>query len=210
MLIKETQPSRWRALFSTYDKEGIVPLAKFLVEHNWEIFATQGTTAFLNENGCAAKPVEELNGIPIALGGRVKTLDVRILGGLLWDKNNTKYNADAEKLQLQHFDLLVSSFYPFATVAKNANTYNDVVEFIDVGGPSMLRAAAKNHLSVIPLVQKGDYQKVINELHKENGSPKGLTTATRHYLALQAFKHLIDYDKAIAGFMQKITNGVGV
>ncbi len=193
-----------RALFSTFDKEGILPLAKCLIQNNWEIYATGGTANYLNQQGCLAKPVEELNGISPVLGGRVKTLDVKILGGLLWHKGNKKHDADAKKLQLEHFDLLVSSFYPFAKIAQTATTYQDVVEFIDVGGPSMLRAAAKNHLSVIPLVEKKDYQIVIDELMQGDGLPHCVNINTRHYLALQAFNHLINYDKEISMFLNKM------
>lgn len=193
----------YRALLSVSDKSALEELARFLIDMGWEIVATDGTAGYLEEKEINVTRVSKLLGFSQCLGHRVKTLDLRILGGLLWDKNNAKHNQEVKKLDFIHFDLLVASFYPFEkAVQKDYFRKEPVIEYIDIGGPTMLRSAAKNFNSVIPLVKKEDYKLIINKLKKAGGSPNGISSITRRKLALTAFKHLIHYDNTIASYLE--------
>jgi phosphoribosylaminoimidazolecarboxamide formyltransferase/IMP cyclohydrolase len=175
-----------RALLSVYDKSGLVELAQGLHELGWELVASGGTASALVEAGLPAIPVERLTDSPEMLGGRVKTLHPFIAGAILADRENPAHVADLEARGITPIDLVVCNLYPFLAQPS--------IETIDIGGPTMLRAAAKNHGSVGVVVDPSDYLVVLDELR----SSGRLSADTRTRLARTAFAHTAAYDAAIA------------
>lgn len=193
-----TKPNRRRALISVSDKSGLVPFAQQLSLLNYDILATGGTAKLLQENSITIIEVADYTGFPEIMDGRVKTLHPKIHGGLL-GRRGTDDNTMAEH-GISPIDLLVVNLYPFQqTIAKDDCTLEKAIENIDIGGPTMLRSAAKNHADVTVIVNPEDYSRVINEL-TETGNT---TLATRQYLAQQTFAHTAQYDTAIAGYLQQ-------
>ena len=140
------------ALFSVFDKTGLIPLAQGLQALGWDFLATGGTLKAMREAGLAVQEVADYTGAPECFGGRVKTLHPRIHGGLLFRREEEAHVQDAQRLDILPIDLVVVNLYPFeATIAKAGVTFEDCIEQIDIGGPSMLRSAAKNHASVTVL-----------------------------------------------------------
>ncbi len=183
-----------RALLSVYDKTGLVELARGLVELGIELVASGGTLAALAEAGLPVIAVDALTGSPEMLGGRVKTLHPKIHGGILARRGLEQDRADLLAQSIAPIDLVVCNLYPFEeTVATPGASYQDIVEKIDIGGPSMLRSAAKNHADVGVVVAPADYPVVLAELREQGG----LTAATRRRLALEAFRRTAAYDAAI-------------
>ncbi len=188
-----------RALLSVSDKSGLVPFARGLVELGVELVASGGTARALKEEGLDVVEVADLTGSPEMLGGRVKTLHPRIHGGILARRDHDADAADIEAQALQLVDLVVVNLYPFeATVAKADVTRAEAVEKIDIGGPSMIRSAAKNHAYVGVVVDPGDYDAVLSELRESGGA---LSDATRRRLALEAFERTAAYDAAIHAWL---------
>src|SRR5258706_10326231 len=168
-----------RAILSVSDKHGIVELAKALRERGAEILSTGGTAKHLTEAGVEVTPISKYSGAPEILGGRVKTLTPKVFGGILFDRDNASHVAEAPPA----IDLVVVNLYPFeATIAKEGVTVAEAVEQIDIGGPSMLRAAAKNHRSVLPLCDPSLYADFLREL--EAGE---ISDAFRCRCAVKAF-----------------------
>jgi phosphoribosylaminoimidazolecarboxamide formyltransferase/IMP cyclohydrolase len=185
-----------RALLAPYDKAGLARFARDLVEGGTELVASGGTARVLEEAGLPVTRVEDVTGSPEMLGGRVKTLHPRIHGGLLADRRDPDHMRQLEDLDIQPFDLLVGGLYPFReTVARGADL-DTVVENIDIGGPAMIRAAAKNHASVTVVVDPRSYPAVIAEIKREGG----VSAETRRRLAAEAFAHTAAYDAAIASW----------
>jgi len=185
-----------RALLAPYDKSGLVGFATALVERGVELVASGGTARALTDAGIAVTAVEKVTGSPEMLDGRVKTLHPAIHGGLLADRRNPEHVAQLAELGIEPFDLLVAGLYPFReTVASGAGT-DDVIETIDIGGPAMIRAAAKNYSSVGVVVGPERYDAVIDELDREGG----LTRETRGAMAAAAFAHTAAYDAAVASW----------
>jgi phosphoribosylaminoimidazolecarboxamide formyltransferase/IMP cyclohydrolase len=185
-----------RALLAVYDKTGVVELARGLAELGVSLVSSGGTAAALREAGLEVTSVEEVTGSPEMLDGRVKTLHPRIHGGLLADKRRPEHLAQLAEHGIEPFDLVVVNLYPFReTVASGAGT-DDVIEKIDIGGPAMVRAAAKNFESVGVVVDPSGYAEVLGEI-REHG---GLSRATRERLAAAAFAHTAAYDAAVAGW----------
>ena len=188
-----------RALLSVSDKRGIVDFARQLVELRWEIVSTGGTAEALRREGIPVVRVEEVTGFPEMMDGRVKTLHPKVHGALLARRNNS---SDLEAMQ-QHgitpIDLVAVNLYPFReTVAKPQTTFAQAIEQIDIGGPSMLRSAAKNHAAVIVIVDPDDYARVIEDLKVgEVGEDK------RRALATKVFAHTAAYDAAILGYLTR-------
>ena len=146
------------ALFSVYDKTGLLPLAKGLKDLGWELLATGGTLQALREAALEVQEVAEYTGAPEAFGGRVKTLHPRIHGGLLFRRDDPGHVADAERLGIPAIDLVVVNLYPFeATIARPGVSEAECIEQIDIGGPSMIRSAAKNHAAVTVLNDPSQY-----------------------------------------------------
>jgi phosphoribosylaminoimidazolecarboxamide formyltransferase / IMP cyclohydrolase len=182
-----------RALISVTDKSGLDGLAKALRRAGVEIFATSSTAAYLDTIGPPVNRVEDLTGFGEALGGRVKTLHPNVHAGLLADTTNPEHVAELEKLGIEPFDLLVSNLYPFQKTVASGAAPEEVVENIDIGGPAMVRAAAKNHNSVAVVVAPQDYS-VIHAALKLGG----FTLTERRAMAARAFAEIADYDLAIA------------
>jgi phosphoribosylaminoimidazolecarboxamide formyltransferase/IMP cyclohydrolase len=177
-----------RALLSVYDKTGLVALAQGLTGAGFELISSGGTARALAEAGIAHREVEQVTGAPEMLGGRVKTLHPAIHGGILADRSKAEHQADLDAQGIAPIDLVVCNLYPFREKPS--------IEMIDVGGPTMVRAAAKNHGSVGVLVDPADYGPVLDELRREGH----LSDATRRRLARKAFAHTAAYDSAIVGW----------
>ena len=174
-----------RALISVYDKTGLIPFAQGLVELGWKIVASGGTSKALSDAGVPFTDVATVTGAPEMLGGRVKTLHPKIHGGILADLGKPEHIEDIETQQIDPFALVVCNLYPF--------TSNPSIELIDVGGPTMVRAAAKNHAHVGIVVNPADYSGVLGELRAKGK----LSDETRRRLARDAFAHTAEYDAAI-------------
>ncbi|MDD5382375.1 MAG: bifunctional phosphoribosylaminoimidazolecarboxamide formyltransferase/IMP cyclohydrolase [Candidatus Margulisbacteria bacterium] len=186
------------ALISVYDKAGLSQFAKGLKKLGFEIISSGGTAKFLRKNGVRVTEVAKLTKYPHMLGGRVKTLHPLIHGGILADRTDKEHLRDIKKFKLNPFDLVVCNLYPFEEVtAKKSFTHAEAIENIDIGGPSMVRGAAKNHKNVAVVVDPDDYKLVLEEL-KEKGE---IALATREQLALKAFKHTAQYDTLIVRYL---------
>jgi phosphoribosylaminoimidazolecarboxamide formyltransferase/IMP cyclohydrolase len=187
-----------RALLSVSDKTGLVELGKGLAALGVELVASGGTAAALRDAGLAVVDVAELTGSPEMLGGRVKTLHPKVHGGILARRDLADDRADLEANAIGPIDLVVVNLYPFeATVARPDVPYEEAIEKIDIGGPSMVRSAAKNHEYVGVVSDPADYAAVLVELQDAGG----LSRATRRRLALKAFRATASYDAAIQGWL---------
>ncbi|KYF38238.1 IMP cyclohydrolase / Phosphoribosylaminoimidazolecarboxamide formyltransferase [Streptococcus mitis] len=186
-----------RALISVSDKAGIVEFAQELKKLGWEIISTGGTKVALDTAGVDTIAIDDVTGFPEMMDGRVKTLHPNIHGGLLARRDLDSHLEAAKDNKIELIDLVVVNLYPFKeTILKPDVTYADAVENIDIGGPSMLRSAAKNHASVTVVVDPVDYDVVLNEL-----SANGETTyETRQRLAAKVFRHTAAYDALIAEY----------
>lgn len=184
-----------RALLSVSDKSGLLPFAEGLRDAGIELISTGGTAAFLREGGVAVTDLSAYTGFPEILGGRVKTLHPKIHGGLLYCRDDAAHVATADSHGIPPIDLVVVNLYPFeATVARAEATLDDAIEQIDIGGPSMLRSAAKNHHSVTVVVDLADYPAVLKEI-----AASGETSlALRRRLAAKVFARTSAYDASIA------------
>src|SRR2546429_6736309 len=160
-----------RALISAYDKSGLVEFARALTEEGIELISTGGTRKALADAGLSVLDISELTGFPEMMDGRVKTLHPKVHGGLLAMRDNEEHAAAMRSHGIRPIDLLVVSLYPFeATVAKGAD-FDTCIENIDIGGPAMIRAAAKNHADVAGVVRPADYALVLDELARDQGTP---------------------------------------
>src|SRR5512146_2942346 len=160
-----------RALISVSDKTGVVDLARELAGFGAEILSTGGTARMLREAGLPVKDVSEFTGFPEMLDGRVKTLHPKVHGGLLGMRENPEHVATMKAHGIEPIDMVVVNLYPFeATVAKPGCTLEDAIENIDIGGPTMLRSAAKNNADVTVLVDHADYRKVLDEMAASGGA----------------------------------------
>ncbi len=194
---------KMRALISVSDKTGIVEFARELVDLGIEIISTGGTYNKLREAGVPAMEVSELTGFPECLDGRVKTLHPMIHAGLLAMRSNENHMRQLSDLNIETIDMVVVNLYPFkATILKDGVTRAEAVENIDIGGPTMLRSAAKNYQDVAVVVDPRDYETVLNEL-KEN---KEVTLDTKFYLMQKVFMHTSNYDTMIADYLKKERN----
>ena len=188
-----------RALISLSDKSGIVDLARTLKKFDVEIISTGGTAKLLRENNIQVKDVSEYTGFPEMLDGRVKTLHPKIHGGLLALRSNHEHMQTLQEQNIGLIDLVVVNLYPFEkTIQKPGVSIDEVIENIDIGGPSMLRSAAKNHQSVAVICNPGSYPQVINELEKNNGS---LSEDLMRELGIEAYRHTSKYDAAIYNYL---------
>jgi phosphoribosylaminoimidazolecarboxamide formyltransferase/IMP cyclohydrolase len=183
-----------RALLSVWDKSGIVDLARRLAGLSWTLLSTGGTADALRKAGLPVTDVAAYTGHPEILGGRVKTLHPRIHGGLLGDPSKSDHRADMERTGIGPIGLAVVNLYPFRQVAARADApLDELIEMIDIGGPAMIRSAAKNHACVGVVVDPGDYAAVAEEI----AAAGGLGADTRRRLAQKAFAHTAAYDAAI-------------
>ncbi|WP_404451326.1 bifunctional phosphoribosylaminoimidazolecarboxamide formyltransferase/IMP cyclohydrolase [Virgibacillus necropolis] len=190
-----------RALISVSNKENIEAFAKGLIELDYEIISTGGTLKALQQSGVDAKAVEEITAFPEILDGRVKTLHPYIHGGLLADRQNDKHEAQLNEHNITPIDLVIVNLYPFQETLANENTTDaDKIENIDIGGPTMLRAAAKNFANVAVVVDPADYPDILTAI--EQGA---LDEGKRRELAAKVFRHTAHYDALIAGYFNKQT-----
>jgi len=188
------------ALLSVSDKEGLVPLAQGLVAAGYRLISSGGTAAALQAAGVAVTKVAEHTGAPEILGGRVKTLHPRIHGGILARRADPAHQADLAAQGIDPIDVVVVNLYPFeATVADPAVSWETAIENIDIGGPAMVRAAAKNHADVAVLTSPSQYPAVLELLAA--AGPAGITADLRRQLALAAFAHTAAYDAAISSWI---------
>lgn len=188
-----------RALLSVSDKTGLLDFARALIAHDITLLSTGGTAKSLREAGLPVTDVSEVTGFPEIMDGRVKTLHPAIHGGLLSVRGDAAHEKAQADNNIANIDLLVVNLYPFeATVARGASE-DDIIENIDVGGPAMIRAAAKNHDSVAVVVDPNDYALVMAELAANRGAT---TLSSRKALAAKAFARTASYDAAIAGWFQ--------
>jgi phosphoribosylaminoimidazolecarboxamide formyltransferase/IMP cyclohydrolase len=190
-----------RALLSVSDKSGIVELARELSALGVALVSTGGTAQLLAREGIAVTEVSALTGFPEMLDGRVKTLHPKIHGGLLARREDPKHQAALREAGIEPIDLLVVNLYPFrTTIADPDCRLEDAVENIDIGGPAMLRAAAKNHAGVTVVVDPADYDRVLAELRAQGAT----SAATRFALACKVFAHTAAYDGAIASYLASL------
>lgn len=189
-----------RALISVSDKTGLIPFAQGLAEQDIELISTGGTARALKDAGLTVKEVAEITGFPEILDGRVKTLHPRIHSGILAVRDKEEHQRQLEEHHITPIDLVVVNLYPFAeTIARPDVTFEEAIENIDIGGPSMVRAAAKNHAYVTIVVDPVDYEPVLAEL-KEKGQ---ISSELRRRLAAKAFRHTAGYDALIAQYLSE-------
>jgi len=188
-----------RALISVYDKTGLEELAAGLAAAGVKIVSTGSTAGRIRQAGVAVTEVEELTGFPECLDGRVKTLHPRVHAGILADRRLADHRSQLEELGIEPFDLVVVNLYPFAATVASGASQDEVIEQIDIGGPSMVRAAAKNHPSVAVVVDPADYGQVLNAVRGG-----GFTLEQRRALAARAFRHTADYDIHVASWMSSV------
>ncbi|MBM3864131.1 MAG: bifunctional phosphoribosylaminoimidazolecarboxamide formyltransferase/IMP cyclohydrolase, partial [Verrucomicrobia bacterium] len=196
-----------RALLSVSDKTGLVPFARSLTEAGVELLSTGGTAAALRDAGLEVTEVSDFTGAPELFDGRVKTLHPKIHGGLLHKREDATHVAEAREHGIAPIDLVVVNLYPFErTVAEPGVAFDEAIENIDIGGPSMLRSAAKNHESVTVVVDPADYDRVVEEMRDHQGDT---TRALREELAVKVFLRTSQYDAAIANYLGGARTGTG-
>jgi len=192
-----------RALISVSDKTGIVDFARELKRFDVEIISTGGTAKGLREAGIEVRDVSDVTGFPEMLDGRLKTLHPLIHGALLALRNNPEHEAAMLELGIEPIDMVVVNLYPFEqTIEREGVTLDEAIEQIDIGGPAMIRSAAKNHQSVTVSVSPDDYSQILEELVQNDGSISG---GLRLKLALQAFQRTAIYDAIVSAFLQRST-----
>jgi phosphoribosylaminoimidazolecarboxamide formyltransferase/IMP cyclohydrolase len=190
-------PAR-RALLSVYDKRGLEDLARGLARLGVEMVSTGGTLKFLQDKGIAVTAVSDVTGFPEILEGRVKTLHPRIHGGILADRSAPGHLDQLAEHGIERIDLVVANLYPFRETLASGASFEQTIEMIDIGGPAMMRAAAKNFRGVAVVVDPGDYTEVLAALEEGNGV---VSEELRRRLAAKAFGHTQGYDAAVASFL---------
>ena len=195
-----------RALISVYDKTNLLEIANALAQRDVEILSTGGTARHLRDAGIDILDVSDYTGFPEMLDGRVKTLHPKIHGGLLADRDNPEHNTQAAAHNIVPIDMVICNLYPFeATVAKPDVTLPEAIENIDIGGPTMIRAAAKNYRHVAVLTEASQYPQIIADLNADDGC---LSEERRFELAKAAFVHTAQYDAAIAAYLTNDTSAL--
>ena len=186
-----------RALISVFNKEGILDFSKFLSENGVEIISTGGTYKHLKDNGLKVTEVNEVTNFPEMLDGRVKTLHPIIHAGILAIRDNEEHMETIKERNIDTIDMVIVNLYPFFEKVRENLSFEEKVEFIDIGGPTMLRAAAKNFQDVVVISDVADYEAVMNEI-KETGD---VSYALRKKLAGKVFNLMSAYDAAISNFL---------
>jgi len=190
-----------RALISVSDKTGVAAFARALERQGVDIISTGGTAVLLRNEKIPVREISNFTAFPEVLDGRVNTLHPRVHGGLLYKRGNAKHEAEARECGFDPIDLVVVNLYPFeATVAKPHVTLAEAIENIDIGGPSMIRSAAKNYESVTVVVDPADYGTVLENINKHDGET---SLKLRERLAIKAFSRTAEYDRVIASFLNK-------
>ncbi len=191
-----------RALLSVSNKDNIVELGKYLSEREVEIISSGGTRKYLEEAGIKVTPIEEVTGNPEAFGGRMKTLSFQVSSSLLYRRSLESDVNQARELGIKPIDLVVCNLYPFEEVMKKGGQWNELIENIDIGGPTMVRASAKNYQDVVCLTSPTQYDKFM-KLHKQDA----LSEEESLQFALAAFSHTAQYDSMIAASLSKVKTG---
>jgi phosphoribosylaminoimidazolecarboxamide formyltransferase/IMP cyclohydrolase len=195
-----------RALLSVWNKDGIVELGQFLHDNNIELLSTGGTQKALEDAGLPVTPVAEITGTGSVMDGRVKTLDPKIFGGILADRKNENHMIDLDKIQGLEIDIVVVNFYPFVQEAVSKGLeFKKAIEFIDIGGPSMIRAAAKNYHSVVPLCDPILYEDFQNQFSEHDGD---IPLKSRQFYASKVFAMTANYESAIFNYFTKDDEGL--
>src|SRR5213596_3495925 len=190
-----------RALISVSDKGGIAAFARALEQQGVDIISTGGTADLLRKGKIQVREISSFTAFPEVLEGRVKTLHPRVHGGLLYKRGNEKHEAEARECGFEPIDLVVVNLYPFeATIAKPDVTLGEAIENIDIGGPSMIRSAAKNYESVTVVIDPADYDAVLENMRDNKGET---TLKLRERLAIKAFARTAEYDRTISAFLNK-------
>jgi len=193
-----------RAIVSVSDKSGIVDFVKGLVDMGVQIISTGGTAKALAEAGVPVVEIEDYTGFPEMMDGRVKTLHPKVHGGILNVRDNPDHRRDMEDAGITDIDMVVVNLYPFErTVARADVTYEDAIENIDIGGPTMIRSGAKNHAYVAVVTDPADFEAVLNEMREGGGS---LSFETRARLARKVFALTSKYDAAIVSYLEGAAN----
>ncbi len=194
-----------RALVSVFDKSGVADFAKSLADLGVDIVSTGSTAGVIADAGVPVTAVSEVTGFPECLDGRVKTLHPKMHAGILADRSKPDHMRQLDELDVTPIDLVAVNLYPFMDTVRSGASDAEIVEMIDIGGPTMVRSAAKNHAAVAVIVSPADYDVVIEEL-REHG---GLSDETRTRLATDAFKHTAAYDTAVAAWFQRDSDNPG-
>ncbi len=195
-----------RAVISVSSKTGLEGLALFLKESGVEILSTGGTKKFLDSLGVNPVEISAYTGFPEIMDGRVKTLHPKVHGGILNIRDNEEHQKAMEALQIKHIDMIVVNLYPFQEVISKGCAFEEAIENIDIGGPSMIRAAAKNFKYVAVVVDPEDYAKVIENMKANDG---GTTEDFRFYLARKVFSITSAYDRAIYSYLAEMNDRKG-
>ncbi len=190
-----------RALVSVTDKTGIVEFCKELQDLGIEILSTGGTARVLKKNGIQVIEISEYTGFPEILEGRVKTLHPLIHGGILFKRDNPEHVETIKKLGIKPIDLVVVNLYAFEKVIEKEASLSEAIENIDIGGPTLIRASAKNFKYVTVIIDPADYGLVLKEI-KEKGDT---TLKTRYYLAKKVFKRTYEYDRVIWEYLERVS-----
>lgn len=190
-----------RAVISVSNKDGLSDLALLLGKYGVEILSTGGTKKYLEGIGLNPMEVGAYTGFPEIMDGRVKTLHPKVHGGILNIRDNEEHQKAMETHGIRHIDMIVVNLYPFIEVISKGCTFEDAIENIDIGGPSMIRAAAKNFKYVTVVVDPQDYGKVIDDMNANEGAT---TEKLRFYLAKKVFSITSGYDRAIYDYLSKI------
>jgi phosphoribosylaminoimidazolecarboxamide formyltransferase/IMP cyclohydrolase len=185
------------ALISVFYKDGLEPLVEQLKKHQVKIYSTGGTQTFLESLGATVTPVEALTNYPAILGGRVKTLHPVVFGGILGKRNDETHRSEMQQYSIPEIDLVIVDLYPFEETVASTNDEKSIIEKIDIGGPSMIRAAAKNHQDLTVIAAKNDYAPLAQLLEAQDGF---LTLDQRRSFAAKAFEVVAHYDVAIAHY----------
>ena len=182
-------------IISVYDKKDLDIISKYLIKKNYTIYSTGGTSDFLKKNNIPHIEISKYTKQKEILGGRVKTLHPKIFGGLLGTKSSS-HQKELQSEKIVNFDILIVNLYPFQETIKNTTKTNEIIEMIDIGGHSLIRAAIKNYTKTIPVVSPNDYQQIIRKIPKSN--------LERKKYAIKALQHVTEYDIAIANWFQGI------
>jgi len=194
------------AVLATSDKTSIAEFGSALHQYGWELAATSGTAATLASAGVPVMPVATLLQLPEMLGGRLKTLDIKLFGGLLYRRDRPEEQAAASERGFVPVDLVACNFYAFGEAAAEGMDTDNLVELIDVGGPSMVRAAAKNFKWVLPVVDPADYDLVLSALEPD-GTPERVDVDQRRRLSAKAFGYMAEYDAIVAHALREQRSG---